>query len=604
MFMEMLYSGRKDQASSYFYTDLAPYNESLPSECHQLSDFLSNDLPVTRPANDREDTFQILDTLIRRDAEVSTMFFPPVVQGNRLETLLEQSLRWQFKNCNHSTASLLCDHHCNPAPMLLPAAAPLYALPQQSQQSLHDIVDSVLQDDGFQEDTSQIPATLPQSQALTTSPPFDLMEFESQLYNFDAFPLKTGASPQHLSTSDYSCDGDFGITDNSNQGAEVPHSNPPVGTARPCLPKEIVRLVGTSDSITDLEFHPNLPLLLACTKSGETKLYRLNTLGNPYLKKFKIWNLKKLSKELQVYFEIRNLKTAGAICVAWGSHTTYAVGFADGLVQTYIYADDSPWKQHIEIEAHRGAVNDVVFFSSQEEGKLKIKIVTCGDDGFIRVWDFSQGIMSWALPCGNPLNTLALRQDGNTVQLFSSNNLGTAFRANIGHQAEVCVTGCKLTRFELRLSNNGNRLFSCTVGGDEPSTQSDGLLLEIDRESLFMKTTYNGVKNPKKNSMDICKDHYIAVGDEFCVKVWNVDNENLLAKITIADPKFPESPMVKFNREGSLLAVVSLKHVRILANADGKILLGEDVLDSVMLSRESCDWIWVSREEPSILLMD
>uniref|UniRef100_A0A1J3EHZ9 Topless-related protein 4 n=1 Tax=Noccaea caerulescens TaxID=107243 RepID=A0A1J3EHZ9_NOCCA len=636
MFMEMISSrGGKEEARTFFYKELAPFsqtNSGLQAACDNLSHILSSELPISRSANDREHTVRQINAMIKCDAEVASMFLPPSIgEANRLETLLEQSLSWQLRSCNHSTAatSLLHDHHCNAqplatsaptltltqtqiplatsAPTLIQTKIPLAtsaptapALAASSSRSLFDTVEESLLKSMDSEshsppDISSWDKLLHPSTSGGQQSPNDSMEFEfnqdhNQGLSSPSEYFTVTSSPQPLSTSDYSCGGGLQIIDNSDQG---------VVTARPNLspPKELVRVIVTSYKISGLEFHPRLPLILVCTELGEIKLYRLNTLGKPYHKMFKIWSLKKLSNVLQDSFKRRSNETAGALCVAWGSDTAYGVGFSDGLVHTYRYTDDEPTKRHLEIEAHRGDVNDMVFFSTQQ-GELKI--VTCGDDGFIRVWDFSEGSMSWALPYGNALNTLALRQDGNTVQLFSSDRIGTAFETNIGHQPVSYVTGCKRTKFQLKLSNNGNRLFSCTIGDDGPSTQSPGLLLEIGRESLMKKRTYVGVRNPEKNCMDVCKDNYIAVGDEGCVKVWNVDNENLLAKITIADPKFPKSPMVKFNREGTLLAVVSPKHLRILANPDGKILIGEDVLDSVMLGREICDWIWVSNEEPSI----
>lgn len=81
-------------------------------------------------------------------------------------------------------------------------------------------------------------------------------------------------------------------------------------------------------------------------------------------------------------------------------------------------------------------------------------------------------------------------------------------------------------------------MFCCGV---EPSKQGSGGLLELDIQSLRMRREYNKVMNPQTKCMDICKNGYIALGDERSVKVWQLDNgEEYFTRISLNnDLNFP-----------------------------------------------------------------
>ncbi|GAV85799.1 LOW QUALITY PROTEIN: WD40 domain-containing protein [Cephalotus follicularis] len=117
-------------------------------------------------------------------------------------------------------------------------------------------------------------------------------------------------------------------------------------------------------------------------------------------------------------------------------------------------------------------------------------------------------------------------------------------------------------------SADGTRLFSCG------SNKGESFIVEWN-ESGAVKRTYYGLG---KRSMgvvqsDTTKNRFLAAGDEFQIKFWDMDNVNLLTT-TDAEGGLPASPILRFNKEGMLLAVSTSENgIKILATADGVRLL-------------------------------
>ncbi|KAK6158499.1 hypothetical protein DH2020_005813 [Rehmannia glutinosa] len=73
---------------------------------------------------------------------------------------------------------------------------------------------------------------------------------------------------------------------------------------------------------------------------------------------------------------------------------------------------------------------------------------------------------------------------------------------------------------------------------------------------------------------DTTRNRFLAAGDEFQIKFWDMDNTNMLT-YTDGDGGLPlASPRLRFNKEGSLLAVTTSDNgIKVLANADGQRML-------------------------------
>ncbi|XP_030973166.1 protein TPR3-like isoform X3 [Quercus lobata] len=72
---------------------------------------------------------------------------------------------------------------------------------------------------------------------------------------------------------------------------------------------------------------------------------------------------------------------------------------------------------------------------------------------------------------------------------------------------------------------------------------------------------------------DTMKIQFLAIGDAFKIKFWDMDNIYLLTT-TAAEGGLLAAPCIRFDKEGILLAVSTSENgIKILANADGVRLL-------------------------------
>lgn len=145
------------------------------------------------------------------------------------------------------------------------------------------------------------------------------------------------------------------------------------------------------------------------------------------------------------------------------------------------------------------------------------------------------------------------------------------------------------------------RLFSCGT-----SKEGESHLVEWNESEGAIKRTYSGFR---KRSLDVVqfdttRNRFLAAGDEFQIKFWDMDNTNVLTAVD-ADGGLPVSnallytlllpfkwrvdmsqscfcllyflqatPRLRFNKEGSLLAVTTTDSgIKILANNDGLRLI-------------------------------
>ncbi|KAI3763990.1 hypothetical protein L2E82_13988 [Cichorium intybus] len=114
------------------------------------------------------------------------------------------------------------------------------------------------------------------------------------------------------------------------------------------------------------------------------------------------------------------------------------------------------------------------------------------------------------------------------------------------------------------------------VDYDAPGHSSTTMTHSADGTSEgAVKRTYNvlGKRSVEVVRFDTTKSRFLAAGDEFMVKFWDMDNVNLLTT-TDADGGLPASPCIRFNKEGILMAVTTNDNgIKILANPDGIRLL-------------------------------
>ncbi|MFS7895927.1 putative transcription factor WD40-like family [Helianthus anomalus] len=126
------------------------------------------------------------------------------------------------------------------------------------------------------------------------------------------------------------------------------------------------------------------------------------------------------------------------------------------------------------------------------------------------------------------------------------------------------------TDFLLSSYNYVYKLFSCGT-----NKEGESYIVEWNESEGAVKRTYNGLGKRSVGvvQFDTTKNRFLAAGDEFLVKFWDMDSVNLLTTVD-AEGGLPASACIRFNKEGILLAVSTNDNgIKILANPEGMRLL-------------------------------
>ncbi|XP_056175056.1 protein TOPLESS-RELATED PROTEIN 2-like [Syzygium oleosum] len=114
------------------------------------------------------------------------------------------------------------------------------------------------------------------------------------------------------------------------------------------------------------------------------------------------------------------------------------------------------------------------------------------------------------------------------------------------------------------------KLFSCGT-----SKEGDSHLVEWNETEGAIKRTYSGFRKRSLGivQFDTTRNHFLAAGDEFQIKFWDMENASMLTAVD-ADGGLPASPRLRFNKESSLLAVTTSDNgIKVFANIDGMRLI-------------------------------
>ncbi|KAF3569742.1 hypothetical protein F2Q69_00063302, partial [Brassica cretica] len=139
---------------------------------------------------------------------------------------------------------------------------------------------------------------------------------------------------------------------------------------------------------------------------------------------------------------------------------------------------------------------------------------------------------------------------------------------NMGSRVDYDAPGRWCTT--MAYSADGTRLFSCGTSKD-----GESYIVEWNESEGAVKRTYQGFHKRSLGvvQFDTTKNRYLAAGDDFSIKFWDMDNVQLLTAID-GDGGLQASPRIRFNKEGSLLAVSGNENViKVMANSDGLRLL-------------------------------
>lgn len=598
-YLEALDKGDRSKAVDILVKDLkvfAAFNEELFKEITQLltlDNFRQNE--QLSKYGDTKSARGIMLAELKKLIEANPLFRDklqfPSLKNSRLRTLINQSLNWQHQLCknprpNPDIKTLFVDHSCGqpngaraPSPVTNPLMAGVPKVGGFPPLSAHG---------PFQPTPNALPTSLagwmaasPQVQHSSASAgvgPIGLAQANNPAL------LKRPRTPPNNPAMDYqTADSDhvmkrtrpFGISDEVNNlqvnllpVAYSSQSHGQSSYSSDDLPKTALMTLNQGSTVKSMDFHPlQQILLLVGTNMGDVMVWDIGSRERIAHRSFKVWDLQVCSVALQA--SLSNEYTASVNRVVWSPDGTLcSIAYSKHIVHIYSYHGGDDLRNHLEIEAHAGSVNDLAFSYPNKQ----LCVVTCGEDRVIKVWDAVTGAKQYTFEGHEaPVYSVCPHHKENIQFIFSTATDGKIkawLYDNMGSRVDYDAPGHSSTT--MSYSADGTRLFSCGT-----NKEGESFLVEWNESEGAVKRTYHGLGKRSTGvvQFDTTKNRFLAAGDEFMVKFWDMDSTNLLTSFD-ADGGLLASPCIRFNKEGILLAVsTSDNGVKILANAEGIRLL-------------------------------
>ncbi|CAL0307112.1 unnamed protein product [Lupinus luteus] len=599
-YLEALDKQDRSKAVDILVKDLkvfAAFNEELFKEITQLltlDNFRHNE--QLSKYGDTKTARGIMLAELKKLIEANPLFRDklqfPTLKSSRLRTLINQSLNWQHQLCksprpNPDIKTLFVDHSCGqqngaraPSPVtnpLLGAVAKAGGFPALGAHGPFQPTQAALPTSlsGWMANTSSVP------HPSASAGPLGLATANNAAANI----LKRPRTPTNNSAMDYqTADSDhvlkrtrpFGISD--EQVNNLPVNLLPVGYSNQShgqssyssddLPKTVVMNLSQGSTVKSMDFHPlQQILLLVGTNMGEVMVWDIGSRERIAHRNFKVWELGACSMALQG--SLSNDYSASVNRVVWSPDGTLcSVAYSKHIVHIYSYHGGGDLRNHLEIEAHAGSVNDLAFSYPNKQ----LCVVTCGEDRTIKVWDAVTGTKQYTFEGHEAPVYSVCPHHKESIQFIFSTATDGKIKAwlydNVGSRVDYDAPGHSSTT--MAYSADGTRLFSCGT-----NKEGESFLVEWNESEGAVRRTYHGLGKRSVSTVqfDTTKNRFLAAGDEFMIKFWDMDNTNLLTTVD-GDGGLPASPCIRFNKEGILLAVSTNDNgVKILANAEGIRLL-------------------------------
>ncbi|XP_051135670.1 topless-related protein 4 isoform X2 [Andrographis paniculata] len=497
----------------------------------------------------------------------------PTLKNSRLRTLINQSLNWQHQLCknpkpNPDIKTLFVDHACgqpNGARAPSPVANPLMG-PMAPMGPMGPKVGGFPPMGGGPTPFQHAPAPLTASLAGWMASPSAVPHQAVSVGPMGLTPPTNPDSEHVLKRSR-----PFGFPEEAtNLPVNVlpvvyPGQSHAYTYSADDLPKTVVANLSQGSVVKSMDFSPADPtILLVGTSTGEISLWEVSTGEKLASREFKVWDVGTCSMTLQA--SLANDFTASVNRVVWSPDGNLAgVAYSKHIVHLYIHYSGDDIRNRLEIDAHTGSVNDLAFSFLNKH----MCIITCGDDKTIKVWDVISGAKQYTFDGHEaPVYSICPHHKEN-IQFIFSTSVDGKIKAwlydNMGSRLDYDAPGHSCTT--MAYSDDGTRLFSCGTSKD-----GESFIVEWNESEGAIKRTYLGLGKRSVGGVvqfDTVMNRFLAAGDEFKIKFWDMDNVNLLSSID-ADGGLPASPCIRFNKGGRLLAVsTSDNGVKILANADG-----------------------------------
>ncbi|XP_072968974.1 protein TOPLESS-RELATED PROTEIN 2-like [Typha angustifolia] len=565
----------------------ASFNEELFKEITQLltlENFRQNE--QLSKYGDTKSARNIMLMELKKLIEANPLFrdkltFPPF-KASRLRTLINQSLNWQHQLCknprpNPDIKTLFTDHSCaapgpaNGARAPPPANGPLVGpIPKSGG------FPPIGAHSPFQPVVSPSPSAIGwMTNANPSLPHAAVAQGPAGLVQ----PPSTAAFLKHPRTPTSAPGIDYQSADSEllmkrmrvGQLDEVPFS----GASHPSniysqddLPKTVVRTLNQGSNVMSLDFHPvQQTILLVGTNVGDIGIWEVGSRERIAHKPFKVWDIGSCSLPLQASL-MKDATISVNRCLWSPDGSILGVAFSKHIVQTYAFIPNGELRHQLEIDAHVGGVNDIAFSHPNKS----LSVITCGDDKTIKVWDATTGQKQYMFEGHEAPVYSVCPHSKESIQFIFSTAIDGKIKAwlydCLGSRVDYDAPGHWCTT--MAYSADGTRLFSCGTSKD-----GDSHLVEWNEAEGSVKRTYSGFRKRSLGvvQFDTTRNHFLAAGDEFMIKFWDMDNTNILTTAD-GDGGLPASPRLRFNREGSLLAVTTNDNgIKILANTDGQRLV-------------------------------
>ncbi|XP_077237884.1 protein TOPLESS-RELATED PROTEIN 2-like isoform X2 [Tasmannia lanceolata] len=584
-YLEALDRNDQAKAKEILVKDLkvfAPFNEELFKEMAQLltlENFRENE--QLSKYGDTKSARNIMFLELKKLIEENPLFrdkltFPPF-KTSRLRTLINQSLNWQHQLCKNprpypDIKTLFTDHNCAPSngarvppptnnPLVGPIPMAGAFTPIGANNSSQPVVSPSLSAIGGR--MSGTNSSLPHA-GIAADPP-------GLVYppNAAAF-LKHPRTPTGYDGMDYqSADSEHLMkcihTVQSDEVSFSGASHPPKIYSQDDLPKTVVRSLNQGSSVMSMDFHPQQQtILLVGTNVGDIGIWEIGSRERLADRTFKVWDVSACSMPLKKTL-MKDATISVNRCI-WGPDgSIIGVAFSKHIVQIYTYDPTGGLRQHLEIDAHIGGVNDIAFSHPNKQ----LCIITCGDDKTIKVWEAVSGRRQHIFEGHEaPVYSVCPHHKEFIFSTDTAGKIKAWLYDCLGYRVDYDAPGLWCTT--MAYSADGTRLFSCGTSKD-----GDSHLVEWNESEGAIKRTYSGLKKRSLGlvQFDTTGNRFLAAGDEFQIKFWDMDKINILTTVD-ADGGLPGTPRLRFNKEGSLLAVTTSDNgIKILANTDGQLLM-------------------------------
>uniref|UniRef100_A0A6M2F2W7 CTLH domain-containing protein n=1 Tax=Populus davidiana TaxID=266767 RepID=A0A6M2F2W7_9ROSI len=557
------------------------FNEELYKEITQLltlNNFRENE--QLSKYGDTKTARSIMLVELKKLIEANPLFRDklafPTLKSSRLRTLINQSLNWQHQLCknprpNPDIKTLFTDHSCSPmngplapAPVNLPVAAVSAKPAAYTPLGAHGPFPAT----GAAANTSALASWMANTSASSSVQAAVVTASSIPIPQNQVPVLKRPRTPPTA----------LGIVDYQNPDHELikrfrpaqsieevtyPASRQQASWSLEYLPRTVAFSLHPGSAVMSMDFHPSHhTLLLVGSVNGEITLWELVSRERLFSKPFKIWDMSACSLQ----FQASGFKDASISVtrVAWSPDGNFVgAAFNKHLIHLYAYNGPNDLRQHLEIDAHVGGVNDLAFAHPNKQ----LCVVTCGDDKLIKVWDLTGRKLFNFEGHEAPVYNICPHHKENIQFIFSTaidGKIKAWLYDNMGSRVDYDAPGRWCTT--MLYSTDGSRLFSCGTSKD-----GESYLVEWNESEGSIKRSFLGFRKKLAGvvQFDTTQNHFLAAGDNGQIKFWDMENTNVLTS-TDADGGLQTLPSLRFNREGNLLAVSTADNgFKILANAAG-----------------------------------